>query len=353
MATVVAGVPAFVTAAMNPEDFLMNDGHHTPRAPYRREFLAAGLGAFLVAAVPFARRDRRRVVRRTLPVMATMADFTVVHTDAVYAQSAIDAAMAELARVERLMTRFQSTSDIGRANASAALAPVMISHETHAVIEEALRWASASDGAFDPGVGRVVELWDVAHRHEPPAAPDVRRLEGRRFYRHIESGTEKGMPAVFFTSPEVHLDLGGIACGYAVDLAIDSLRRWGIRDALVNVSGDIFALGHAPDGSPWRIGIRSPVDARAVIAEVEITDRAIATSGDYEQFFMYRGVRYHHLMDPELAAPRRSRVHTVTVVADRCSDADAASTAVFGMAPAAARLLLSARSPGAWVVSEA
>jgi thiamine biosynthesis lipoprotein len=330
----------------------MNDPDRTPRLPHRRELLAAGLGAFIVATVPFARRDRRRIVRRTLPVMATTAEFTIVHSDAAWAGRAIDAAMRELARVERLMTRFQPESDIGRANAAAAVAPVSISTETHAVIEEALRWASASDGAFDPGVGRVVELWDVANRHEPPAPAQVRRLEGQRFHRHLQPGTENGTPVVFFTSPEVHLDLGGIACGHAVDLAIDSLRRWGIRDALVNVSGDIFALGHAPDGSPWRIGVRSPVDARAVIAEVELTDRAIATSGDYEQFFMYRGTRYHHLMDPERAAPRPSPVHTVTVVADRCRDADAASTAVFGMEPAAARQLLSAQSPGARVVSQ-
>jgi thiamine biosynthesis lipoprotein len=335
---------------MNWENRIMTDTHHTARMPHRREFLAAGLGAFIVASVPFARRDRRRVVRRTLPVMATTAEFVVVHSDASWANRAIDAAMDELLRVEQLMTRFKATSDVGRANISAAVAPVNVSRETYVVIDEALRWATASGGAFDPGVGRVVELWDVAHRHEPPPAPEVRRLERRSFYRHIELGTEQGMPSVYFTSPDVHLDLGGIACGYAVDLAIDTLRRWGIRDALVNVSGDIFALGHAPDGSPWRIGVRSPFEPGSVIAEVEITDRAIATSGDYEQFFMHRGQRYHHLMDPERAAPRRSLSHTVTVVAGRCCDADAASTAVFGMEPAAARRLLSARSSGAWVL---
>jgi thiamine biosynthesis lipoprotein len=164
---------------------------------------------------------------------------------------------------------------------------------------------------------------------------------------------EKGTPAVFYTSPEVHLDLGGIACGYAVDLAVDALRRWGIRDALVNVSGDIYASGRAPDGSPWRIGVRSPFDARSVIAEVELTDRAIATSGDYQQFFMYRGARYHHLMDPERAAPRQSPMHSVTVVANRCCDADAASTAVFGMQPSEARMLLAGTSSGALIVSHA
>jgi len=331
----------------------MTDTHHTARMPHRREFLAVGVGAFIVASVPFARRDRRRVVRRTLPVMATTADFAVVHSDASWANRAIDAAMAELVRVEQLMTRFRATSDIGRANASAMLAPVTVSKDSHVVIGQALRWASASNGAFDPGVGRVVELWDVAHRHEPPPTPQVQRLAARHFYRHIESGTEKGTPAVFFTSPEVHLDLGGIACGYAVDLAIESLRQWGIRDALVNVSGDIYALGTAPNGSPWRIGIRSPFDAHEIIADVEVTDRAIATSGDYEQFFMHRGMRYHHLMDPEYAAPRRSLVHTVTVTADRCCDADAASTAVFGMDAASAHTLLSAVSPGALVVARA
>jgi FAD:protein FMN transferase len=255
--------------------------------------------------------------------------------------------------VERLMSRFQETSDIGRANASATEAPVVIAPDTHEVIARALRWASASDGAFDPGVGRVVELWDVAHRHEPPAAPKVQRLAGRHFHRDIQSGMENGKPAVFFASPDVHLDLGGIACGYAVDLAIESLRQWGIRDALVNVSGDIYALGSAPDGSPWRIGIRSPFDARVTISEVEVTDRAVATSGDYEQFFMHRGTRYHHLMDPDRAAPRRSLVHSVTIVADRCCDADAASTATFGMDSVAAQKLLSVVSPGARVVAHA
>jgi thiamine biosynthesis lipoprotein len=193
----------------------------------------------------------------------------------------------------------------------------------------------------------------VAHRHEPPAAERVRRLEGRLFHRLIQLGRERGAPAAFLVSNDVQLDLGGIACGHAVDLAVASLRRWGIRDALVNVSGDIFALGHGPNGGPWRIGVRSPTDPDAVIAEVELSDRAIATSGDYEQYFMYRGTRYHHLMDPERASPRRSPVHTVTVVADRCGDVDAASTAVFGMDRDAARRLLEARSPGAYVVSRA
>ena len=325
-----------------------------PRAlPNRREFVALGLGAFVLAAVPFARRDRRRAIRRTMPVMATTADFTVVHADPQFAERAIDAAMAELTRVERLMSRFQSSSDIGRANATAAHAPVIVTAETYAVLEAGLRWARGSNGGFDPAIGRVVELWDVAHQHEPPPAPRVRALAARHFYRHLELGQERGKPAVAFASPDIHLDLGGIACGYGIDLAVDALRRWGIQDALINVSGDIYALGSSPEGAPWRVGIQSPNDRDRLIGEVEITNQALATSGDYEQFFMYRGRRYHHLMDPEIAAPRQTPLHSATVIAERCIDADAGSTTVFGMSPAEARRVLSVCAPGARLVSAA
>lgn len=309
----------------------------------RREFLALGVGVFVVTAVPFAAWRHRRVVRRSLPVMGTVADIIVVHADADRAAMAIDAAMAELFAVERSMSRFRLDSDIGRANAGAASAPVLVGDATAEVIREALHWARASDGAFDAAIGRVVELWDVTHRSEPPPVDGVRRLAGRRLHRAVEIGSEGGRAAVFFTTSDVHLDLGGIAKGYGVDRAIDALRAHGISDALVNVGGDLYALGHAVDGSSWRVGVRSPADPGALVATVEATDCAIATSGDYEQFFRYHGVRYHHLMDPRTAAPSRVAMHSVTVRAARCVDADAGATAVFGMAAGGAEAVLASR----------
>jgi FAD:protein FMN transferase len=317
----------------------------------RRDFLVLGVGAFVVASLPFAARRRAQTVRRTLPIMGTIADFTVVHDDVGYAERAIDAAFAELSRVERTMTRFRSESDVGRANRLAATQAVAITPATYTVVESALRWAEASNGAFDPAIGKVTELWDVLHRHEPPPAPAVHRLAARHFYRHVQLGHEGGKPSVHFTDPDIHLDLGAIAKGYGVDAAGDALRRLGIRHALVNVGGEIVAIGGAPDGNPWRVGIQSPDDARVLLGTVEVVDRAIATSGDYEQFFRYRGVRYHHLMDPETAAPRRTAEHSVTVEADRCMDADAATTTVFGMSNEAARAVLAVRAHDARVVS--
>ena len=320
-------------------------------APTRREVLALGLGAFVVAAIPMAARRRASLIKRTLPVMGSFAEVTVVHRDARYAEAAIDAALGELVRVDRTMSRFRADSDIGRANLAAATRPVAITPDTQTVIASALDWARASHGAFDPAIGRVVELWDVVHRREPPPEPRVRKLAARHFHRHVELGTEHGTPVVFFRDPDIHLDLGAIAKGYGVDLAGDALRRWGITQALIDVGGEIIAIGGAPDGNPWRVGIQSPDDDRSLLGEFDLADAAVATSGDYEQFFRFRGIRYHHLMDPEFAAPRRTPEHSITTIAGRCMDADAAATAAYGMSLDDATRLLARQAPGARVLT--
>lgn len=319
----------------------------------RREFVAAGVGALVVAAIPAAARRRRVVIKRTLPIMGTLAEFTVVHRDDRYAGGAIDAAYRALQDVERRMTRFRGDSEIGRVNAGAHLAPVVVSAETMFVVDTALRWARASSGAFDPAIGRVVELWDVAHRQAPPPDASVRRLAGRSLYRKIEIGMDNRRPAIFFTDDDVHLDLGAIAKGYGVDRAIEALRGLGIEHALVDVGGEVAAIGGSAHGEPWRVGIASPDDPRQVRRTVELTDGAIATSGDYEQFFRWRGQRYHHLMDPETAAPRLTAWHSVSILAPTCMDADAAATAVFGATREEAQAVLDRRSPGAQLIDVA
>jgi len=323
----------------------------SPRGPRRRDVLALGIGAFVVVGIPMLRRARAVVTRRSVPVMGTIAEALVVHRSVRHAEGAIDAAFAELRQVERTMSRFDAASEIGTANRLAAQRPQPVSAATRDVLAAALSWAAASEGAFDPAIGRVVELWDVTRRHEPPPAPQVLQLAGRQLHRRVQLATEGGRPAVAFTAPDVLLDLGGIAKGYAVDRAVDALRAWGVRDALVNVGGDLYAMGAPPDGEGWRVGIQDAHDVSALAGMLVVRDRAVATSGDYEQGFRHRGARYHHLMDPETAAPRRTPVHSVTIEAASCIDADAAATAVFGMTSERARAVLAVRAHGARVVS--
>ena len=308
----------------------------------RREFLTVGMGVFLTLSFPLALRRHISLVKRSVPLMGTIAEIQVAHQDERFAEDAIDAAIAELQWVERTMTRFRSDSDIGRANLGAGRDGVRVSRETALVIAAALRASSASDGRFDPAVGAASELWDVLNRHEPPAGDRVQRLAARGFWRKVDVSEGLGSPKVRFDDPDLHLDLGAIAKGYGVDRATTVLRSRGVKHAIVTVGGDLFALGNSPEGEPWTVGIRSPHDEHALAATLRVSDRAVATSGDYERFFMWHGMRYHHLIDPATAAPRRTPFHSATVLASRCMDADAASTSVFGL-PRDAALVIARR----------
>ena len=320
------------------------------RHPTRREVIALGVGAFVVSAVPFLRARRSRLIRRTIPVMGTVAEVGVVHAHPGYAHAAIDAAFAELRRTERLMTRFTATSDVGRANASAARDAVAVSDETGFVLANALQWAETSDGRFDPCLGGAAALWDVEHRSAPPAAGDVGRLAGRALYRELDLDRSGTMARVRFTDPDVAIDLGGIGKGYGVDRAVAALREWGIRRGLVNVGGDLYALGTSEDGDAWTVGIRSPENPGMLSGKIRVSDAAVATSGDYLRAFRYGGRVYHHLLDPSTGAPRVTAVHSVTVRGPSCLAADAAATAVFGLPGVAAEALLRRSREGVEVV---
>jgi len=319
----------------------------------RRQFLALGGGALVVAALPLSARRRRDVFRRTLPVMGTIAEVTVVHENSVRAQEGLDAAFAELTRIDRLMTRYTRTSDVGRVNATAPGVAAPVSHETAGVVLAALGWAVASSGAFDPAIEHVARLWNVEERVTPPPAMEVERLAARSLYLSLELSVHRGQPVIVRRDADVGVDLGAIAKGHAVDRAGEVLRAHGVCDAIVRVGGDLVALGAPPEGGLWRVDIRSPASESEMIGEVDVSDGAVATSGDYQRYFMYQGVRYHHLMDPATAAPRRTAMHSITARAATCMQADAATTSCFGMNPARARALLAAMPAGPEIVCTA
>jgi len=329
----------------------------TPRLS-RRDLIALGGGVFAIAAIPLGNRllgpSRGILVRRTVPVMGTFAELAVVagpgRIDRGAAERAIDSALDRLTFVDAAMSRFRPDSDAGRVNAAAGGPALPVRPETAAVLAESLRWAEASGGAFDPCLGRACELWDVLERHEPPAESAYARLAGRSLWHALEIGGTAGQPTARLGLPEAALDLGGIAKGYGVDLAVAALREAGVEHAIVNVGGDLYAMGRSEDGDPWRIGVRSPFDPDALTSRFELTDAAVATSGDYVRRFEYHGHTYHHLLDPRTAAPRVVNRHSLSVRAPTCMAADAAATALFGMPLPEANTLLTRLEPSAGVV---
>ena len=124
------------------------------------------------------------------------------------------------------------------------------------------------------------------------------------------------------------MDLGGCAKGYATDEAFEALREAGIRHAIINAGGNVYALGTKPDGSPWRVGVQDPRNPQGIIAVLAVSDRAVVSSGDYQRFFEQDGNRYHHILDPATGKPA-GQVMQTTVVADSAIDADILSTTLF------------------------
>jgi thiamine biosynthesis lipoprotein len=318
--------------------------------PDRRTFLSLGVGALAVAAAPAALRRRPPLVRRRIPIMGTVAEIVVPSHDARWAHAGIDAGFEALREVEQAMSRFRADSDVGRLNAAGG-GWVEVTPGTAHVLEASLRWARVSGGRFDPCLGRVASMWDgvpsgASLTELPPLARGPAPGPAVRL-RH-----ERGAVRARLTSPGVAVDLGGIAKGFAVDRAAEALRAHGVVDGLVNVGGDLVALGRDPGGGPWLVGVQDPDDGGALAATLEVEEEAIATSGDYVRWFRHQGRRYHHLIDPRTGESRRTRTRSLTVRSERCIDADAAATSLFG-APAGTASAIVARAPsGVRVVHE-
>ncbi len=323
----------------------------------RRRFLGLSIGAFAVTGavvgLPLAALAKeRRVVRRKLPIMGTFAEVAVVRTDgvdSVQASEAIDKAFDALRETNRLMSRFDDASDVGRANLANAKDAIAIAPQTSYVLEQAKRWSDATDGRFDPCLGAMTSLWDVTARTTPPTSAELLEAELSAPWRALELGAN----TVTLRDAKARLDLGGIAKGFAIDEAVRALREAGITHAFVNVGGDLYAMGASEDGDAWNVGVRNPAAPdSAFLTTLQLKDAAVATSGDYERFFEQGGNRYHHILSSSATgfAPVQTLRHSTTVRAATCLDADAAATAVFGLDRAAGADLLASASGGATLI---
>lgn len=240
----------------------------------------------------------------------------------------------ELQGLDSLLSRYDTASDITRINRQAG-EWVEVSGTTAGLLARSLDMAGRTGGAFDPTVGPLVDLWAISPwvgedqddgGWVPPAPPDIRQAVTLVGYPMLQ--LSPGENKVRLKIPGMSLDLGGVAKGYAVDRVVELLRSYGVTSGMVDLGGNIFALGEHPEGRLWSLGIRHPRDPGRTMAVVQVADRAVATSGDYQRYRMYQGERFSHLINPATGWPARDVV-SVTIVAPEGIVADALSTAVF------------------------
>lgn len=297
-------------------------------------------------------RPAERVFKQSEIAMDTVLTITVVAPTEEEAKTAIDAAMAEVRRLEGLLNFWADDSEIAAIYRNAGTGPVKVSPDTLAMIKAAMYVSEQTAGAFDPTVGPLMRLWDF-RKMKMPAPEEVSKRLGLVDYKAMK--VDPAASTAFLAVRGMSFDTGGIAKGYAVDRAVERLKAAGIKSGMVALAGDIRAFGARPGGGkPWRVGIRDPRAREGqddVIATVTLTDQAISTSGDYERFFVRDGVRYHHILDPATGMPARG-TRSISVITKQSAMADGFSTGAFVMGPRAGMALLQGLGMDAFIITE-
>ncbi len=245
------------------------------------------------------------------------------------AEATAGRAMGEAERIERKYSRFLSTSIVSWINRDAGRTPVAVDEETETLVRHALLLAERTGGAFDPTVGVLRRAWNF-REGRVPSRGEIDALLPLVDYRQVSVRNR----TVFLRREGMELDLGGVGKEYAADRVGARLREEGIDCAVVNLSGDVRTLGTRGDGRPWNLGVADPRERGKCRFSVRLMgDGGVASSGDYERFFLRDGVRYHHLLDARTGWPARGVVSS-TVIASDAFQAGMAATASFLLGPA-------------------
>ncbi len=283
----------------------------------------------LFPAFPSCARDEEPFVKQTF-VMGTRGTITIYGLAAEDADAAASEAIREMHRIESVMSNWKENSEISRLNRDSGGQPVRVSSELFLLLEQAYRFSELTGGAFDVTAGPVVKLWGFqGGEAELPADAEIAGTLEKVGWRKMILDAEDTTVALTDGS---EIDLAGIGKGYAVDRCVGILKKHGATSALVDLGGNMFAMGKPPGREAWSIGIRDPQDPSGVIGKLLINDEAVATSGNYENFVVIDGKKYGHIVDPRIGRTV-DHILGVTVVAPSATASDALSTGLFVLGP--------------------
>ncbi|MBI1746975.1 MAG: FAD:protein FMN transferase [Acidobacteria bacterium] len=268
--------------------------------------------------------------RRAHYVMGTVFEISAYGEEEAATIAAIEEAFGFVLETDRLMSSYRPQSDLMELNSNASRGFVPVHRELYQVIQAAIGFSEMSDGAFDITVGPLMRAWGFFRQigRVPPYA-ERQALLSKVGYRHIH--LDPFARAVRFDVPDMEIDLGGIAKGWAVDRAAAVLRARGIQRALIDAgTSSLLALGTPPNADAWSVGIKDPLRTDRVLSIVGLKNQSLSTSGSYERFVRVSGKRYSHILDPKTGLPV-NRMLSTTVIAPTATASDALSTAVFVM----------------------
>jgi FAD:protein FMN transferase len=268
--------------------------------------------------------------KRVLKLMGNRFEITVAGESALLANEHIDIAINEIRRIEALLTTFNDNSETNLVNRNAGIMPIPVSREFFELVSRSIKISQLTQGAFDLTYGGLdKKLWNfdstMTSLPDPMALKKMCRLID---YRKIIAD-EKNI-TVFLKEKGMRIGFGGIGKGYAAEQAKALLKSLAVKSGIINAAGDLTAWGYQPGGAPWTIGIADPSAVNRVFSSLEITDLAVATSGNYEKFVMIGGKKYSHTINPKTGLPVTG-IKSVTIISVNAEIADAMATPVMIM----------------------
>jgi thiamine biosynthesis lipoprotein len=270
------------------------------------------------------------VVRKECKLMGNRFELSVVTDDELWGMATIEKGIAEIQRIEKLLTTFSDDSETNRINQRAGLMPVAVSRETFGLIQRSLRISAITQGAFDITYGSIDKrLWNFDQ--QMTALPDkelAKKMVRLINYRNVELDAEKC--TVLLKEKGMRIGFGGIGKGYAAERAKQVMKEAGAESGVVNASGDLTTWGVQPNGGDWTVGIVNPNVKNEVFSYLSVSNMAVATSGNYEKYVLIGGKKYSHTIDPRTGYPVTG-IKSVTIITTNAEIADAMATPVMIM----------------------
>ena len=259
--------------------------------------------------------------------MGSRFDITVVTTNQSEGDLFINTAIAEIERIEKLISSWDSNSQISRVNRSAGIKPESVDKEVFELVKRAKHISKISDGAFDISYASIDKVWKFdGSMVELPSESDIKRSVENINYQNII--LDESNYSIFLKNSGMKIGFGAIGKGYAADMAKKLLLSMGVKNGIINASGDLNTWGVKPDGKDWTVGITNPLNKENTFSWVPLKNKAVATSGTYEKRVTFKGVNYSHIIDPRTGWPI-ANIISVSVFSPSAELSDALATTVF------------------------
>ena len=270
-----------------------------------------------------------KVFQRTLKLMGSRFDLTVVAENQEQGDVYMDMAIAEITRIEKMISSWDPDSQTSKINKNAGIAPVKVDPELFNLIERALKISKLTQGAFDISYASMDRIWKFdGSVTKMPSAETIKNSVAKVGYQNIILDPENH--TVFLKLKGMKIGFGAIGKGYAADMAKALLQKHGVRAGIINASGDLDAWGTQPDGKDWMVAIVNPLNKNKVFSWLPVKNQAVVTSGNYEKYVVLDGQRYTHIIDPRTGYPSKG-ILSATIFTQNAELADALATSIFVM----------------------